>query len=532
MTRQLASVPAPAASSAGPAGRRVLQRCPDGRCSPRRCEEHHRKGVLQRAAATQEATSSSVPPVVHEALRSPGRPLDPAVRADMESRFGHDFSEVRVHTDTRAADSAEAVQALAYTVGSQVAFAPGRYAPGSSQGRRLLAHELTHVVQQMGASPSRSEASALEARARAAAVEVDGVAGQGEREAAREQESAGRLTLQRQPAQGAPPAPRGWGGCSQNEHASLNAELAEAITWATEAIQDLQAPELPSRTTGALGRYLSTDPTHVTNTILPRLRAILADLRRGATNFRCQTEQQCLAVHPSGAIAYAGNPVTLCPGYFGKGHLGRVTTLVHEAGHNAGLGGNVVEWQWPFPGLSVSTRLGNTESYAAFVRSNHYPALAPYQAPGGLGLRVGGLFPGGAEPRFVVTAEFDPIAAQRVFHFLDLRLGLRIDVDARGSILGQAEVGTRLFAPVSVSATPLFLDLRTGLVAGRVADVGDRFERVEGLELNVVGASAEARIGFTSGRLGGSVGYRHIWDLMRQNPDIGQVTIGGEIRFR
>jgi hypothetical protein len=66
----------------------------------------------------------------------------------MEPRFGHDFSTVRVHADRQAAESARSVNALAYTVGSEIAFGPGRYAPESSAGRQLLAHELTHVVQQ------------------------------------------------------------------------------------------------------------------------------------------------------------------------------------------------------------------------------------------------------------------------------------------------------------------------------------------------------------------------------------------------
>jgi M6 family metalloprotease-like protein len=68
----------------------------------------------------------------------------------MEPRFGHDFSKVRVHTDTRATESAHAVNALAYTVGPQIVFGAGHYRPGTTTGRQLLAHELTHVVQQQG----------------------------------------------------------------------------------------------------------------------------------------------------------------------------------------------------------------------------------------------------------------------------------------------------------------------------------------------------------------------------------------------
>jgi len=103
--------------------------------------------VIQRAAINA-VPAGEVPPVVNEALRSPGKPLDSATRSFFESRLGHDFGGVRVHTDARAAESAAAVNALAYTVGRDVVFGAGRYAPDASDGRRLLAHELAHVVQQ------------------------------------------------------------------------------------------------------------------------------------------------------------------------------------------------------------------------------------------------------------------------------------------------------------------------------------------------------------------------------------------------
>ena len=85
---------------------------------------------------------------VHDVVSSPGEALDRDVRADMESRLGHDFSDVRVHRDSAADESAQAVSAKAYTVGSHVAFQTGAYDPGSDSGRHVLAHELTHVVQQ------------------------------------------------------------------------------------------------------------------------------------------------------------------------------------------------------------------------------------------------------------------------------------------------------------------------------------------------------------------------------------------------
>ena len=110
---------------------------------------------LQRSTRNAEhetRNSGGMPSIVHDVLRSPGQPLDSQTRAFMEPRFGHDFSHVRVYTDARAAESAAAVNALAYTVGHAVVFGGGQYAPQSMNGQRLLAHELTHVVQQ-GATP-------------------------------------------------------------------------------------------------------------------------------------------------------------------------------------------------------------------------------------------------------------------------------------------------------------------------------------------------------------------------------------------
>ncbi len=114
-----------------------------GACSE--CE-HKNSQALQRTA-THAVSDNIAPPIVHEVLNSSGRPLDGQTRSLMESRFSHDFSRVRVHTDARAADSARAVSAMAYTVGRDIVFAGGHYAPHTPQGKSLLAHELTHVAQ-------------------------------------------------------------------------------------------------------------------------------------------------------------------------------------------------------------------------------------------------------------------------------------------------------------------------------------------------------------------------------------------------
>ena len=108
------------------------------------------KPLVQRRVSSSKPALAEAPPIVHEVLRSPGRSLEPSTRRSMEARFGHDFSRVRVHTDGKAAASAQAVNARAFTVGRDLVFGPGEYAPGSSQGQRLLAHELVHVIQQKG----------------------------------------------------------------------------------------------------------------------------------------------------------------------------------------------------------------------------------------------------------------------------------------------------------------------------------------------------------------------------------------------
>ncbi len=134
------------------------------------CEEEEAVTVSRKA---EGSVAGEAPRSVHATLRSPGQPLSASTRAFFEPRFGRDLSQVRVHTDGEAQQSARDVNALAYTVGSHVVFGGGRYAPEAPDGQRLLAHELTHVVQQTRLSqavpmrfglsaPGRQEAGNLE----------------------------------------------------------------------------------------------------------------------------------------------------------------------------------------------------------------------------------------------------------------------------------------------------------------------------------------------------------------------------------
>ena len=105
---------------------------------------------IQRLSGQPDSHADAAPTSVNRVLASPGRPLPAVLRHEMEGRFGHDFSRVRVHTGTAAEQSARDVRAHAYTVGRNIVFGVGEYAPGTREGTRLLAHELTHSIQQSG----------------------------------------------------------------------------------------------------------------------------------------------------------------------------------------------------------------------------------------------------------------------------------------------------------------------------------------------------------------------------------------------
>ena len=112
------------------------------------CKECNRKHLTVQRRSAGQTEPRGVPPIVGDVLRSSGQPLDTTTRAQMEAQFGHDFSQVRIHTDARAARSARAVNAVAYTVGHDIVFEAGQYQPATTTGQKLLAHELAHTIQQ------------------------------------------------------------------------------------------------------------------------------------------------------------------------------------------------------------------------------------------------------------------------------------------------------------------------------------------------------------------------------------------------
>jgi hypothetical protein len=172
------------------------------------------KGILptrRRGAENPEA----IPPIVHRVLRSTGAALDAATREALEPRFGYDFGKVRIHTDAQAAASAASVNAIAYTIGRSIVFGAGRYAPQTTWGHRLLAHELVHTLQQGANSEAPTQIGAADDPAEheaeraggdlawqaAASVGPAGIAGVFGRGATFQLARAESRALQRQPDQ-------------------------------------------------------------------------------------------------------------------------------------------------------------------------------------------------------------------------------------------------------------------------------------------------------------------------------------------
>ena len=128
---------------------------------------------IQRVSAPSIGAAQPAPASVQRALAGPGAPLEPGLRQDMERSFGRTFSDVRIHQGAAAAESTQELDARAYTVGNEIVFGSGAFAPGTLEGRRLVAHELTHVVQQSGPALAAMSAGAAPQPLRAVLLQRD-----------------------------------------------------------------------------------------------------------------------------------------------------------------------------------------------------------------------------------------------------------------------------------------------------------------------------------------------------------------------
>lgn len=205
-------------------------------CQPKRAGLTDER-LQTKGTGSGEAGREATPAVVDEVLASPGQPLDREARAFFEPRFGYDFSRVRVHADADAEQSARAVNALAYTVGHNVVFGAGQYAPATQEGRLLLAHELAHVVQQGAGSTALQREVDDEESETAAPTNETAAAAAGDNAEAVPAQAGGTPT----PAQQAPGA-----GCTETINWTPQSPVPVEITADT-------AVDFVSSINGALG---------------------------------------------------------------------------------------------------------------------------------------------------------------------------------------------------------------------------------------------------------------------------------------
>ncbi|HTQ31526.1 MAG TPA: DUF4157 domain-containing protein [Opitutaceae bacterium] len=335
---------------------------PSGECEE--CKKKRESGAkLQRKSARSSGGNQSAiaPPIVHDVLRSSGQPLDAASRAFMEPRFGYDFSRVRVHSDARAAQSAEAVNAQAYTVGSNIVFGANRGGPGN---QRLLAHELAHVVQQGGrhAGGSLTVAPAHDSAEGAADRAADQVLSGGQ--AAPSTKAAGRLQRM-----GANP------NCTATEVPVIHQGIFDANPWAKKTVSALGASPLTQKTLDALQRHFGASGTAANApTIAANLEAGRASMFKqsyactDATNDKLCAAGNCGdSVAGSGASNICRATLASTDPYFRGG------CVLHEAMHASNATMTVDSysgWQGHAqrtPGYPGATPLINADSYVGLA---------------------------------------------------------------------------------------------------------------------------------------------------------------------
>jgi hypothetical protein len=276
------------------APRGVLQRkCACGGSGGECAECKEKEGMgLQRSPVSGARAGSQVPSIVHEVLRSAGQPLDRGTRAFFEPRFGQDLSNVRVHTDSRAAESANAVQAQAYTVGRDIVFGANLHRPNTAAGNRLLAHELTHVLQQgremQGAVSARSIGSPTDAAEREA--ERIGAASESNSPIAPTQSALPGSLLRL----GANP------DCSKTEADSIHQGIYDCRGWLNKAIPALEKKPLDAKSVASLRRNFGATYGVEANAQLIHDRLVAARDAVGSMPYSC-------ARAPADAICAAGN---------------------------------------------------------------------------------------------------------------------------------------------------------------------------------------------------------------------------------
>jgi hypothetical protein len=311
--------------------------------------------------------SVGVPPLVHEVLRSPGQPLDAETRAFMEPRFGHNFGNVRVHIDEQAATSARGINALAYTVGENIVFGSGKYAPATPSGRHLLAHELTHVLQQQRAEnleQTGGQSATISQPAQSALVvgtTGDSYEQEADRVARRVVEGgiethpfpifaeASRSVQRQQPAPAPQPAaPVVPVAPNQAQQTAIDAARAAAAIRTQIALMRLRGitpPGPPGRPDPGqqmrerairLARVMFDWPNPNMDQIEEVVSSMVSRLANPRVMVAGANDPEC--GNRSAYVVGLQPPIVLCPMFFSSTPEEQTRTMIHESAHLAGIG--------------------------------------------------------------------------------------------------------------------------------------------------------------------------------------------------
>lgn len=277
-----------------------------------KCEEEveEEKGIHRKAASSPEQTTHAPDSFLKGS--GSGRALDPPLRRSMESRLKQDFSEVRIHDDANAVQSAKAIDARAFTYGSNIYFGSGGFAPQTQEGQRLIAHELVHVAQQGDGTPLRGSSSGVAHIARKTETTVT--------------------------------APAGPPGCTLDQHHQIAPAVERAFQWLDKSVAALSrfiaAPSDKANqgTANSLQLHFRAADPAMAQRVLTRLSLVRNDIN--STRGRKEISTECHAAtdtncHDAGAyVTWDTDHLVFCPGFFGAPADWQAETIIHEMSHS------------------------------------------------------------------------------------------------------------------------------------------------------------------------------------------------------
>jgi len=302
---------------------------------------------VQRKAAGNSASGASLS---GDALpRSSGHPLDQHTRAFMESRFGYDFSKVRVHTGSEAAESARHVSALAYTVGNHLVFSDGQYSPNTAEGRKLLAHELAHTIQQGHSTPARESAAFVPSTHAAPTRTLQRKCACGGSDAASAcEECKSADLLQRQAASPEAHGPKSdFSGCDEKMQSDLHDKQGPAVERVSGAITALSKGwrQMDPATKAVFNKFFDPAGTgDVDDSFVSDVRRNFQKIRSymSSLSFDCDVESKTICGSGKGwcvgtrVMWTCFGALHVCPDAYNKADEGRkIGAIIHESVHNA-----------------------------------------------------------------------------------------------------------------------------------------------------------------------------------------------------